>query len=108
MASIVDKHGNIAIYGRLSWGNFVDWLVTLCLGLIIFLTTVSLGGVRPDTQLALLPLFAILLTLHGIWLAVDDASLKAIEPHSVLVCPRATMDAVQCALVFAGALAGLV
>ena len=79
MASIVDKHGNIAIYGRLSWGNFVDWLVTLCLGLIIFLTTVSLGGVRPDTQLALLPLFAILLTLHGIWLAVDDASPKRLS-----------------------------
>ena len=79
MASIVDKHGNIAIYGRLSWGNFVDWLVTLCLALIIFLTTVSLGGVRPDTQLALLPLFAILLTLHGIWLAVDDASPKRLS-----------------------------
>lgn len=79
MASIVDKHGNIAIYGRLSWGNFVDWLVTLCLGLIIFLTTISLGGVRPDTQWALLPLFAILLTLHGIWLAVDDASPKRLS-----------------------------
>jgi O-antigen ligase len=79
MASIVDKQGNIAVYGRLSWGNFVDWLVTLCLGFIIFLTTVSLGGVRPDTQLALLPLFAILLTLHGIWLAVDDASPKRLS-----------------------------
>ena len=79
MASIIDKHGNIAIYGRLSWGNLVDWLVTFCLGLIIFLATVSLGGVRPDTQLALLPLFAILLTLHGIWLAVDDASPKRLS-----------------------------
>jgi O-antigen ligase len=79
MASIVDKHGNIAFYGRLSWGNLVDWLITFCLGLIIFLTTVSLGGVRPDTQLALLPLFAVLLTLHGIWLAVDDASPKRLS-----------------------------
>jgi hypothetical protein len=79
MASIVDKHGNLAFLGRLSWGNFVDWLITLCLGLIIFLTTVSLGGVRPDTQLALLPLFAVLLTLHGIWLAVDDASPKRLS-----------------------------
>ena len=79
MARIVDKDGNIAIYGRLSWGNFTDWLVTLCLGLIILLTTVSLGGVRPDAQLAILPLFAVLLTLHGIWLAVDDASPKRLS-----------------------------
>ena len=79
MASIVDKHGNIAVFGRLSWGNFVDWLVTLCLGLIIMLTTVLLGGVRPDTQLALLPLYAVLLALHGIWLAVDDASPKRLS-----------------------------
>ena len=79
MASIVDKDGNIAIFGQVSWGNFIDWLVTLCLGLIILLTTVSLGGVRPDTQWALLPLFAVLLTLHGIWLAVDDASPKRLS-----------------------------
>jgi O-antigen ligase len=79
MARIVDKDGNIAIYGRLSWGNFTDWLVTLCLGLIILLTAVSLGGVRPDTQWAILPLFAVLLTLHGIWLAVDDASPKRLS-----------------------------
>lgn len=79
MASIVDSHGNVAFFGRLSWGNFVDWLVTLCLGGIIMLTTVSLGGVRPDTNLTLLPLFAILLMLHGIWLAVTDESPKRVS-----------------------------
>ena len=87
MASIVNKDHIIAIYGRLGWGNLVDWLVTICLGLIIFLTTVSLGGVRPDTQLALLPLFAILLTLHGIWLAVDNASPKRLSHIPFLFVP---------------------
>ena len=79
MAGIVDKHGNVAVFGRLSLGNFIDWLVTLCLGLIILLTTLSLGGVRPDAQLAILPLFAVLLTLHGMWLAVDNASPKRLS-----------------------------
>ena len=87
MASIVDKHGNIAIFGQLSWGNFIDWLVTLCLGLIILLTTLSLGGVRPDTQWAILPLFAVLLTLHGIWLAVDNTSPKRLSHIPVWFVP---------------------
>ena len=85
--AIVNKDNIITIYGRLGWGNLVDWLVTICLGLIIFLTTVSLGGVRPDTQLALLPLFAILLTLHGIWLAVDNASPKRLSHIPFLFVP---------------------
>lgn len=79
MASIIDKHGNIALFGRLSWGNFFDWLVTLCLGAIIVLTTVSLGGVRPDTHLVLLPLFVLLLALHGCWLALDQESPKRLS-----------------------------
>ena len=87
MASIVDKDGNIAVFGRLKWGNFIDWLVTLCLGLIICLTTVSLGGVRPDTQLAILPLYAVLLGLHGIWLAIDDASPKRLSHIPFLFIP---------------------
>lgn len=72
MPTLVDKSGNIAYFGHLSWGNFFDWLVTFCLGGIIALFVVSLGGVRADTHLVLLPLFALLLSLHGIWLAVDS------------------------------------
>jgi O-antigen ligase len=87
MATIVDKHGNIAFFGRLGWGNFVDWLVTLCLGVIILLTTVSLGGVRPDTQLTLLPLYIILLVLHGIWLAVDGESPKRLSQVPLFFVP---------------------
>lgn len=87
MATLIDKHGNIAFFGQFSWGNFVDWLVTFCLGLIIMLTTVSLGGVRPDTQVTLLPLFVILLGLHGIWLAVTTESPRRLSQAPLWFVP---------------------
>ena len=87
MASIVDKHGNIAFFGRLSWANFIDWLVTLCVGAIIMLTAVKLGGVRPDTQVALLPLYSLLLVLHGLWLAVDPDSPKRLSQIPLWFAP---------------------
>lgn len=79
MASIVDRHGNIPIFGQLSWANFVDWLVTFCVGAIIILTALNLGGVRPDTQVILLPLYTLLLCMHGLWLAVDRSSPKRLS-----------------------------
>lgn len=79
MATLVDKSGNIDYFGHLSWGNFFDWLVTFCLGGIIASFAVSLGGVRADTHLVLLPLFVLLLSLHGIWLAVDDEAPKRLS-----------------------------
>lgn len=87
MASIVDKHGNIAIFGRLSWANLIDWLVTFCVGAIIMLTSVKLGGVRPDTQVALLPLYSLLLVLHGLWLAVDRDSPKRLSQIPLWFAP---------------------
>ncbi|MDQ8206555.1 O-antigen ligase family protein [Coraliomargarita sp. SDUM461003] len=87
MATIIDKNGNIAFFGRVSWGNFVDWLVTLCLGAIFILTTISLGGVRPDTHLVLLPLYGVLLFLHGLWLAVDRESPKRLSQHPLWFVP---------------------
>jgi O-antigen ligase len=87
MATLIDKHGNIAFFGQFSWGNFVDWLVTLCLGLIIMLTTVLLGGVRPDTHVILLPLFFILLALHGVWLAVAKESPKRLSQAPLWFVP---------------------
>ena len=87
MASIIDKHGNIPFFGRLSWGNSFDWLVTLCLGSIFILATVSLGGVRPDTHLVLLPLLAALLALHGLWLAVDKTSPKRLSQVPLFFVP---------------------
>lgn len=71
MSTIIDKKGNVSFFGKPSWANFLDWLITLCLGGIIVLTTLHLGGVRPDTQVVLLPLYGLLLGLHGIWLLVN-------------------------------------
>lgn len=79
MAIIIDKHGNVALFGKLSWDNTVDWMVTFCLGGIIMLTTVKLGGVRPETQVALLPLYALLLALHGFWFALNPEAPKRVS-----------------------------
>lgn len=87
MPSLVDKFGQIDYYGKLSWGNFFDWLITFCLGGIIALFTVSLGGARADTHVVLLPLFIVLLTLHGIWLAVDNEDGRRISQVPVLFIP---------------------
>ena len=87
MPSLIDKSGNVAYFGRLSWGNFVDWLVTFCLGGIIALSTLLLGGVRPDTHVLLLPLFACLIVLHGLWLAVEKEKPKRLSHVPVLFIP---------------------
>lgn len=87
MNSLVDKNGEIAYFGRLSWGNAVDWCVTIVLGLILIGFTLGLGAVRPETHVYLLPLFALLLILHGIWLAVDDSRPKRISHIPILFLP---------------------
>lgn len=87
MSPIVDKNGNIALFGRFSWGNFVDWLVTLVMGQILVRLTLELGGVSPETHIALLPLFGLLLVLHGIWLAVDDMAPRRISQIPMLFLP---------------------
>ena len=87
MPSLIDNSGNIAYYGRLSWGNFVDWLVTFCLGGIIALSTLLLGGVRPDTHVLILPLFVCLIVLHGLWLAVDKQKPKRLSHIPLLFMP---------------------
>lgn len=87
MPSILDRTGQIDYFGRLTWGNFLDWLITFCLGFIIILFTVSLGGVRADTHVLLLPLFAVLLVLHGIWLAVDNETPKRLSQVPLFFVP---------------------
>lgn len=87
MSRIIDKKGNVAFFGKLSWGNFFDWLITFCLGGIIVLTTVHLGGVRPGTLVAILPLYVVLLCLHGIWLLVERDSLRRLNYLPLLFLP---------------------
>ena len=87
MPSLIHKSANLAYFGRLSWGNLIDWLVTFCLGGIIALTALLLGGVRPDTHALILPLFGLLLILHGLWLAVDRESPKRMSHVPVFFIP---------------------
>ena len=87
MPSIVDKSGQIDYFGRLSWANFFDWLITFCLGAIVALFTVSLGGARADTHVVLMPLFVVLLALHGLWLAVDNEDGRRVSQVPVLFIP---------------------
>ncbi len=71
MSTSVSNSGHLDYFGRLSWGNLFDWFVTVWLGVYVALTTVLLGGVRPETQLRLLPVLIFLIVLHGIWFAVE-------------------------------------
>jgi len=87
MPSLIDKSGNLVYFGELSWGNFVDWLVTFCLGAIILLSTLLLGGARPDTHELLLPLFACLMVLHGLWLAVVQEQAKRLSHVPIVFLP---------------------
>jgi tetratricopeptide (TPR) repeat protein len=87
MPSPVDKFGNLDYFGNLSWSNLLDWLVALCLGAIIAVLTVSLGGVRANTHVDILPLFSALLILHGLWIAVDRESPKRLSHIPVAFLP---------------------
>lgn len=70
MSKPANNARNIDFFGEFTWANFLDWLVTLCLGGILVQTTLQMGGVRPETQLMLQPLYIVLLTLHGLSLAL--------------------------------------
>ncbi|MFP4260668.1 MAG: O-antigen ligase family protein [Opitutales bacterium] len=72
--SLITKSNAVEFFGPMSWANFVDWLVTLCLGSILILTALALGGVRPDTQADVLPLFGLALALHGLWVLLQGKS----------------------------------
>jgi O-antigen ligase/cytochrome c-type biogenesis protein CcmH/NrfG len=62
-------------------------LITLCLAAILLLTSLNLGAARPDTQSVLLPLYAALLGLHGLWLAIDKDAPEEISAVPLLFCP---------------------
>ena len=87
MPSLIDKSGSITYYGRVSWANFIDWLVTICLVAIIVLMTTLLGGIRPETHLIILPLYGALLFLHGLWLALTKNTSGRISLIPFLFLP---------------------
>ena len=80
MSSSTKVTGEIDFYGRLSWSNFFDWLVTLCLGGFVAANCLLLGGVRPETTLLLLPLLIAALVFHGFWLLTErDGDLRRLS-----------------------------
>ena len=87
MATRTEWRFKIFLFGRLNWANFLDWLITLCLGVIFIATTLSLGGVRPDGQLILLPLYSLLLILHGCWFASVERGHKRLSHVPLFFVP---------------------
>ena len=87
MPNLITKTGSIDYFGELSWANLLDWLITFCLGGILVLTALELGGVRPETQLALQPLYILLMALHGLSLAVAPAEQRKLNPVPFLFIP---------------------
>lgn len=76
-----------AFYGPLTWSNTIDWLITLMAGGLIGLYTLMLGGVRPEAERLLLPLFSLSLCLHGFWVLFNSDSGKRINPAPLFFVP---------------------
>lgn len=80
-------NNSIDYYGELSWANLLDWMATFCLGGILALTALQLGGVRPDTQLLLQPLYVLLLVLHGLSFALSRGDERTLNGFPFLYVP---------------------
>lgn len=87
MPSLITKTGSIDYFGELSWANLLDWLATFCLGGILVLTAMQLGGVRPETQFALQPFYILLMALHGLGLAVTPKEKRKLNPVPFFLIP---------------------
>ncbi|MEM1221357.1 MAG: O-antigen ligase family protein [Verrucomicrobiota bacterium] len=99
MPTFIDKHGNVDYFGKLSWSNLIDWLITFCLGGIIILSVVLFGAVRLDTQLFLLPLFSVLLALHGLWFLVEKENSTRLNIVPFLFIPFIIWAAISSAYI---------
>lgn len=87
MPTFISKTGSIDYFGELSWANLLDWLVTFCLGGILGLTALQLGGVRPETQFALQPLYIALMAIHGLSLAAAPKESRKLNPVPFFFIP---------------------
>ncbi len=87
MPSLINRSGSIPFYGQVSWANFIDWFVTICLVAIIASMTTLLGGIRAETHLKILPLYGALLFLHGLWVALTINTSRRISLIPVLFLP---------------------
>ncbi len=87
MPSSTNISRSIDYFGEFSWANLLDWFVTFCLGGILVLTALQLGGVRPETQVMLQPLYVVLLALHGMSLAVTAKDARRLNPVPFFIIP---------------------
>lgn len=87
MARAIIKDVKIDFYGEFTWANFLDWSIVFCLGAILTLTALQLGGVMPETQLLLMPLYIALLFFHGLHAIVDKQHPCMLSLIPVLLVP---------------------
>jgi O-antigen ligase len=98
MSTTADTSQSIDYFGQLSWSNLVDWVITFFLSGILVLTTIQLGGVRPEVQGSILPLYGILFLLHGLWLAVNKEKLVKLHALPVFLLPFMIFASLSAAL----------
>ena len=77
----------IPFYGLFSWGNFFDWLVTICLGGLFVIASCSLGSIRPETHSLLLPVFACysFFMVVGLLLKTKSAFRLSLVPFMIIL-----------------------
>jgi len=87
MGRSIIKDGQFDFYGEVSWANFLDWIIVFCLGAILSLTALQLGGVMPETQLLLQPLYVALLFFHGLWVVVNKEHPGKLSLIPIMLVP---------------------
>ncbi len=82
-----NKPLELSFYGELTLVNLFDWIVTGFLCLILLVTGFSLGGSHVEAQVYYLPLFALLLLFHGLYLLHADESVIRLSASPCLLLP---------------------
>ena len=77
----------IELFGELTLVNFLDWIVTGLLCLILVTVGLSYGGSHVELQVYYLPLFALLLVFHGLYLVSSERPLLQVNTLPLLFIP---------------------
>ncbi|NCG08006.1 MAG: hypothetical protein GWO81_00280 [Verrucomicrobia bacterium] len=82
-----NKPLELTFFGELTLGNLFDWMVTGLLCVILLVMGLSLGGCHVEAQVYYLPLFALLLIFHGLYLVYADKSMIRLSAAPFLLVP---------------------
>lgn len=85
--TIKKKPLELVFFGEFSFHNFLDWVVTGLLSFILFIFTISLGGSHVELQVYYLPLFALLLFFHGLYLVNAHEGKLKVNAMPILLVP---------------------